>query len=184
MLLSTPLQQALTADNIAIENYRPAYNGESVGLDLYNAGPTIVIPPVGKLLDFARLVGDSTLANYQTWLDIPESARKAIFKRLVPSGVKAVIPRGYAGIIMERSSITKTPVKLRAGVIDPGYTGEIFINMVNLSDVTYVLEQGQKTPFQLIIYKVTPNFVTVDAEEFQRLTSTSMREEGQIGSSD
>jgi dUTPase len=184
ILLSSTLKESLAAEGIKPEDYRPAYDGESVGLDLYNAGPRIVIPPVGKLRSFADLEADPELPNPQTWLDMPEAARKAIFKRLVPTGVKSVIPRGYVGIIMERGSVTKTPVKIRAGVIDPGYTGEIFVNMVNVSDVPFVLEAGAKTPFQLVIQRVTTKFQTVDAAEYNELTGTSNRQEGQIGSSD
>lgn len=184
LLLSSTLKDALAAEGIKPEDYRPAYDGESVGLDLYNAGDRIVIPPVGKLRDFTRLEADPENPFPSTWLDMPESARKAIFKRLVPTGVKSVIPRGYVGIIQERGSVTKTPVKVRAGVIDPGYTGEIFVNMVNVSDVPYVLEPGQKTPFQLVIQKVTTDFEVVDAAEYERLTTSSERGDGQIGSSD
>lgn len=184
LLLSAALKDALGTDGIQLEDYRPAYDGESVGLDLYNAGDRLIIPPVGKLRNFAELEAHPEMPNPQTWLDMPESARKAIFKRLMPTGIKSIIPRGYVGIIMERGSVTKTPVKVRAGVIDPGYTGEIFVNMVNISDVPYVLEPGQKSPFQLVIQKVTTDFEVIDASEYERLTSTSTRGEGQIGSSD
>ena len=184
LLLSNTLKDALAAEGIAPEDYKPAYDGESVGLDLYNAGDRIIIPPVGKLAKFAQLEKNPNVQIFSTWLDMPESARKGIFKKLVPTGVKSVIPRGYVGIIMERGSVTKTPLKVRAGVIDPGYTGEIFVNMINVSDVPYVLEPGQKTPFQLVIQKVTTDFEVIHAAEYEEITNSSERGDGQIGSSD
>jgi len=184
LFLSNSLKDALAAHGISQEDYRPAYGGESVGLDLYNAGDRIIIPPVEKLRYFAQLELNQEMAKPDTWSDMPESARKAIFKRLVPTGIRSVIPTGYAGIIMERSSIVKTPLKVRAGVIDPGYTGEIFINMINVSSIPFVLEPGEKTPFQLIVQKVTTNYNVVSAQEYSELISKNTRQEKRIGSSD
>ena len=48
--------------------------------------------------------------------------------------------------------ITKTPLKVRAGVIDRGYTGEIFVNAVNVSQNEFTLQQHQKLPFQKEYY--------------------------------
>ena len=184
LLLSNRLKDALASDNVALQDYKPAYSGESVGLDLYNAGDRIVIPPVGKLRNFAELETSPDQPKPTTWLDFPASACKAIFKRLMPTGIKVVIPRGYSGFVCERGSITKTPLKVRAGVIDPGYTGEVFVNMINVSDVPYVIEPGQKSPFQLVIKKVTTDFQTIDAAQFEKLAATAARNEGMIGSSD
>ena len=40
--------QVLHAYGITPETYGPAYDGESVGLDLYNCGQEIVIPSLKK----------------------------------------------------------------------------------------------------------------------------------------
>lgn len=172
------LEYCLKQDNVSVEDYRPAYDGESVGLDLYNAGPTIVIPPVGRFEDYNQFLFPTT------WTETEEDTRKAIFKRLIPTGLKTVIPRGFGGFIHERGSVTKSPLKARAGVIDPGYTGEIFVNAVNLSHVPFVIEAGAKTPFQLVIHQVSTDYTHVDADKFEELASNSIRQEGQIGSSD
>lgn len=132
-----------------------AYGGESAGLDLYNAGPAITI--VG---------GDHTT------------------RILMPTGIKVNIPSGYVGLIQERSSIVKTPLKVRAGVIDAGYTGEVLVNMINpFPHSTYTLPANVKSPFQLIIVP-KGSFELVNQEEYNMLTSNSQRKEGKIGSSD
>jgi len=184
LLLSDALVAALQVDNIEPQNYRPAYGGESVGLDLYNAGPKIVIPPMEKLSKYAELEAQEELENLATWLDYPERARKLVAKQLMPTGIKSVISEGYGAFVYGRGSVTKTPVTHRAGVIDPGYTGEIFVNIINVSKVPYVLEAGAKSPFQLVVQKVTTNFTTVTAERFKELSSNATRQAGKIGSSD
>ena len=188
--LSAPLRAILIANNINPNNYKPAYNGESIGLDLYNAGPTILIKSIGNPSD----LNDRFLAYYLrkrnmlleklTWLDLPLTWRTNKAKILMPTGIRAIIPPGYGGFIEERGSITKTPLKVRAGVIDPGYTGEIFVNMINTSSAPFYLEAGAKSPFQLVIKKVMTSFNIVNNTEFEHLSTNSNRKENKIGSSD
>lgn len=184
MLLSAELIEILNAEYDSYKSYAPAYDGESVGLDLFNAGPDIVIPPAQSLINSNSFWLGANMSNPARWLDIHEEARKSLFKRLMPTGVFLNIPRGYGGFIMERGSITKTPLKVRAGVIDPGYTGEVFVNMVNVAPVSCVIPSGAKSPFQLVIKKVSTSFNIVDAGEFEALTSNHNRKDGKIGSSD
>ena len=177
-LLMPSLKYCLELDGVLQEDYRPAYDGESVGLDLYNAGPRIVIPGIDSYSNYYPL------DNARTWLEATEHGRKTIFKKLIPTGLKTVVPRGYGAFIYERGSVTKTPLMKRAGVIDPGYTGEIFINAVNLFHAPFVIEAGAKTPFQLIVQKVSTDYEHVDDSKFEELAAISIRQEGQIGSSD
>ena len=87
----------LHAHGIEALSYKPAYDGESAGLDLYNAGPEIKI--------FGR----------NKWVAFGEEPT------LVPTGVKIALPSNTVGLIKERGSIVKTGLFIRAGVIDPGY---------------------------------------------------------------
>jgi dUTPase len=184
LLLSDTLVTALAAHRQDPDSYAPAYNGESVGLDLYNAGPKLIIPPMSKLSKYANMGRIVEQRKGLTWLDFPEEARTLVAKKFMQTGIRAVIPRGYGGFIWERGSITKTPIKCRAGVIDPGYTGYIFVNVVNVSQVPFVLEAGAKSPFQLVIQKINTNFKTVNEKEFAELSANSARQTGMVGSSD
>tara|TARA_Y100001938_G_scaffold102266_1_gene139732 strand:- start:393 stop:983 length:591 start_codon:yes stop_codon:yes gene_type:complete len=188
--LSAPLRAILIANNINPNNYKPAYDGESIGLDLYNTGSRIPIKPIGnrsnsndKILAYCLRKQDMLLERL-TWSDLPLTWRTNKAKILMPTGIRAIIPPGYGGFIEERGSITKTPLKIRAGVIDPGYTGEIFVNMINTSSLPFYLEAGAKSPFQLVIKKVTTSFNIVSDIEFERLSTNSNRKENKIGSSD
>lgn len=147
------LRKTLTKNEIL--EYTPAYNGESVGLDLYNVGPEMTLSP--KSFDFGKFI---------------------------PTGLHVSIPRGYVGLLSERGSVTKTKLKLRAGVIDPGYTGEIFVNLVNVGTLSEIIKPYQKLPVQLVVVKCSNDFTVLEKEEYLKLTSDSSRQEGQVGSSD
>jgi len=151
MFLMPSLKTAMAYNN---SNSLIAYNGESAGIDLYNAS------------DSARLV------------------TKEDMKVLIPTGIKLALYPGQVALIMERGSITRTPLKVRAGVIDPGYTGEIFVNCVNISDQIYVIEPWQKLPFQMVVTNYYHSITQMSEEDFQSYVSSSSRKEGLIGSSD
>jgi dUTPase len=150
-----------TLEESRIEKYGPAYQGTSVGFDLWNTGEDIILPTLDSL----------------------GKTQDQLFKKLIPTGLKTAIPLGYCGLILERSSIVKTTLKVRAGVIDPGYTGEIFINAVNLGKSDVMIPKHSITPFQLVIVKTSTDFSIVSEEAFEALTKDSLRGDKAIGSS-
>jgi len=60
-------------------------------------------------------------------------------------------------LIMPRSSISKTPLRLSnsIGLIDAGYRGEIMAAVDNIKDMDYQLEPGQRL-FQLVAMDGSP----------------------------
>lgn len=140
-----------------IESYVPAYSGESVGLDLY--------------------------ATQMTQID-PATSHNGQKGATIATGLHIALPHSHAGLILERGSVTKTPLKVRAGVIDPGYTGEIFVNAVNVSDLSYIISQGDKLPFQIVVVKCDNDFQVITEDEYLEITKSSRRQNGQVGSSD
>lgn len=186
------LKNILSQHSVDLSEYRPAYGGESAGLDLYNTSTkNIIIPPVSKLTEedqelfkISRLKKLNANIKSKTWLDLPKPLCKNTFKQLIPTGLHVAIPRNHVGLIRERGSITKTPLVLRAGVIDSGYTGEIFINAINTSPYPYVLKPGDKTPFQLIIIPCLVDYVPFSDKDFDQYVADAQRQQGKIGSSD
>jgi dUTP pyrophosphatase len=167
ILVLDSLKNVLDSKNIDIKEYTPAYNGESAGLDLYNCGKTISVLP-GSYND------TTFVSNYENYK----------FKTLIPTGIKIDVPIGYVALIQERGSVTKTPLKARAGVIDAGYTGEVFVNCVNIGNQDFVIEKGSKLPFQIVVIKCDNQFNVVTAEEYVSLTEGAKRKDGSVGSSD
>ena len=105
---------------------------------------------------------------------IPSGGREA-----VPTGYAVAIPKGYYGQIEERSGFsTRNTLKLKAGVIDSEYRGEIKIVFQNCGSYPVDLDGGEKIA-QLVIHrqpKVTFEFV-------DELDETDRGEKG-FGSSD
>ena len=158
IFLMDSLKFALEVNKININSYVPAYNGESAGLDLFNAGSKVTI--------------------------LPQTVSPKNKKLLIGTGLKMRVPKGYVALIQERGSITKTPLKVRAGVIDSGYTGEIFVNLINTGYEEYTLDSNTKLPVQIVVVKCDNEFNVVSEEEYNNTTISSQRKEGKVGSSD
>ena len=91
-------------------------------------------------------------------------------------GFALEFPEGYAAIIMDKSSISKTGLHTMGGVFDAGFRGEYNTHLVNLSDKPYTVAAGDKVS-QLVIMPV----VIGELEETDKL-SESARGEGGFGS--
>ncbi len=103
---------------------------------------------------------------------------KPLERTLVPTGLYIELPEGYEAQVRPRSglavkhgiSIVNTP-----GTIDPDYRGEIKVILVNLSDVPFTLEPGERIA-QMIIAR----FEHISWNEVESLSET-VRGEGGFG---
>ncbi len=168
--ITDSLRQALEIAGIAPSEYRPAYGGESVGLDLYNAGPDLQVYPVYYIKQ-GRL--DIELDNFET-----------AFMSIIPTGVKVALPPNHTALVLQRGSVRKTPLIHRAGVVDPGYTDEIFVPVLNFSNQPYVIKQGQKLPFQIVCMPVISQFCFIEPDVYNTTTRHALRKDACFGSSD
>lgn len=71
----------------------------------------------------------------------------------VPTGLVLAIPDGYVGLIQDRSSLAIRRIRTHAGVIDPGFRGELSIVLENDNIDHYHVEAGDKIA-QLVIVSV------------------------------
>ena len=175
-ICALPNLLSLQDQDLIPKELMPAYGGESAGLDLYNAGPDLSVAPLTTF--------DTSVDTCTNWEESPGWYRKLGYKTLMPTGIKVAIPKGYVGLILERGSVTKTPLKVRAGVIDSGYTGQVFVNMINISPIPYKIASGEKSAFQLVIVPIKNTFHLCTSEQYEKQTSNSARQSGKIGSSD
>ena len=85
--------------------------------------------------------GDSPGKLYDTedfWIPGTES-------RVLPTGLKVEVPEGYMLEIKNKSGIaSKRRLLVGACVIDPGYNGEIYINLHNVGATTQIIKPGEK----------------------------------------
>jgi dUTP pyrophosphatase len=91
-------------------------------------------------------------------------------------GFSMELPEGYGAFFMDKSSISKAGLKTMGGVFDAGFRGEYNSHLVNLSDVSYHVEAGDKVA-QIVILPVT-RAELLETDEL----SESSRGEGQFGS--
>ena len=95
---------------------------------------------------------------------------------LVSTGIAMSIPKGYAGLIWDRSSVGVKGIHRHAGVIDSEYRGEVKVCLHNTTQETYHIEKGDRIA-QLLIQEV-PTFIQHVVKE---LDSTE-RGDGGFGS--
>lgn len=74
-------------------------------------------------------------------------------KATLRTGIRLEIPAGYAGLIWDKSSLSKQGLVTSGGVIDAGYRGEILVNVINLGKTAIQIEHGQKLA-QLLLQKI------------------------------
>lgn len=101
---------------------------------------------------------------------------KPLQRSLVPTGLFIELPEGFEAQIRPRSglaikhgiSLVNTP-----GTIDPDYRGEIKVIVVNLSDVPFTLEPGER-----IAQMVIARFEHISWNEVESLSETARGEGG------
>ena len=106
-------------------------------------------------------------------IKVPADSQKKI-----PLGIAVEIPKGYMGLLVPRSSMSKTPLRCAnsVGVIDADYRGEISIVYENISCSDYTIFRGDRIA-QLIIVPIA----RVDVVEVDKLSETE-RGDGGYGS--
>jgi dUTP pyrophosphatase len=66
-----------------------------------------------------------------------------------PTGLSVVLPQGYWLNLRERGSTAKYGLSVRAGVVDTGYRGEIFVALTNISDAPVVFNATEEDKVKL-----------------------------------
>lgn len=99
----------------------------------------------------------------------------------IPSGIKVLIPNGYAGIFFNKSSVGSKGVIVGACVVDSDYRGEVHLNVHNVSDRSVKFDPGQKL-VQMILIPVHPSNATMVTEETYKSFGSTSRGSGGFGS--
>lgn len=104
-------------------------------------------------------------------------------KLLIGTGIAVQIPKGYVGIIKEKSGISaKKGIQVMAGVIDEGYNGEVKVLLykpqVKDGTIRDTFEAGEKIA-QLVLQKVS--YATVKEVESLKSSKRGMGGFGSTG---
>lgn len=121
--------------------------------------------------------------RYAAFIESMEITLEPGQRVLIPSGVKTWMTPGTALIAANKSGVaSKKGLIFGAQVVDSDYAGEVHISVINTSNNEVIIKTGEK----LIQFIHTPVLLTpldeVDADEFERLHSESLRGEGGFGS--
>lgn len=97
-------------------------------------------------------------------IKVPADSQKKI-----PLGIAVEIPKGHMGLLVPRSSMSKTPLRCAnsVGIIDADYRGELSIAYENVSCSDYTIFRGDRIA-QLVIVPIA----IVDVEEVNSLSET------------
>ena len=98
---------------------------------------------------------------------------------LVPTDIRIEIPKGYWASIEARSSTSKRSLIVPKGVIDEGYRGELFAQIINVGNHSVTIHHGDRL-IQLIMHeRIVKDFEVIEVDEL----SESERGETGFGSS-
>jgi dUTP pyrophosphatase len=102
--------------------------------------------------------------------------------KILPTGLKAHFPEGYVLEIKNRSGMASKGLIVGACIVDSTYSGEIFVNLHNISNVQKKINPGDKIA-QFLIYKIeAPSVVEISTSELEESHRNSSRGDGAFGS--
>ena len=80
----------------------------------------------------------------------------------VPTGIALEFPSTHGALVEDRSGLALRGVTTLAGVIDPGYRGEIRVVMTNLSATEQKISAGDRVAQLRIVQRIEANFEEVE----------------------
>ena len=82
----------------------------------------------------------------------------------IDTGVHAIIPKGYCGVLISKSGLNVKYDITSTGLIDAGYSGEIMVKLYNHGFKTITIKAGEKISQLVVLPCLTekPEIITVD----------------------
>ncbi|MBB5058558.1 dUTP pyrophosphatase [Granulicella aggregans] len=84
---------------------------------------------------------------------------------LVSTGVAIELPSEYGALVEDRSGLAVRGVTTLAGVIDPGYRGELKVVLTNLSTAAVEVAAGDRIAQLRLVQRIEASFQEVDELE-------------------
>ena len=142
------------------------FNWNWTGGDKMGGNPEVGSIQVKKINPSAKLPSKAhvTDAGFDLYAE-KYSSIPAGETRLIGTGIAMTIPRGYAGLIWDRSSMGVKGLHRFGGVIDSDYRGEIKVCIHNASEESYTISEGDKVA-QLII-QAAPSFFLKEVDSLE-----------------
>ena len=81
----------------------------------------------------------------------------------VSTGLALGLPEGFGALVEDRSGLALKGITTLAGVIDPGYRGEIKVVLTNLSPLEFTVARGARIAQLRIVQRIEATFAAVEA---------------------
>lgn len=102
---------------------------------------------------------------------------------LIPSGIKAKVPEGFALICMNKSGVAvKKHLVVGAQVVDEDYQGEIHLHLFNIGTENVIVSPGEKILQMLLIPVNYANIEIIEDEEALYCNEATERSTNGFGS--
>lgn len=91
-------------------------------------------------------------------------------RKLVRTGLRVAIPKGYVGMVCPRSGLAINhgiTVLNAPGIVDSGYRGDVGVVLINLSSDKVSLPAGSRVAQLVVVPYVRQRWVTTEAENLQ-----------------
>ena len=163
--------------NWGVPDYKETYSAEELqNWVMANFGPKIKIKKLSEDAIVPTRANESD-AGWDLYVPhdflLPHQSRA-----LVPTHIAMAIPKGYVGLIWDRSGVAvKKGVHRFAGVIDSGYRGEVKVCLWNSSEWDVHFRKGER--IAQILFQIITSCQLIEVEELD----TTDRGEGGFGSS-
>jgi dUTP pyrophosphatase len=133
-------------------------------------GPTILVqrllasaqlPRYAHLGEYGDLAADLFAAEPATLAPVGQPGAT----QLVRTGLAMELPSTHGALVEDRSGLAVRGVTTLAGVIDPGYRGELKVVMTNLSTEAQTVAPGHRIAQLRIVERIQASFEETDILE-------------------
>lgn len=156
--------------DIAISNFiKSAYNGSVLNIDPRYIGSSLAYAIIDRYEDTDNVIPEEGIYVVPPY-----------YSGIISTGIRMEIPVGYELQIRPRSGINaKTLISVKLGTVDSDYRGDIGIIVQNKSNVSFIIEHGDRLAQGVLSKVPQADFEIVNTVE--ELSSTE-RGEGGFGS--
>jgi dUTP pyrophosphatase len=121
----------------------------------------------------AKLLPEAVLPNYAhrgPYGDLAADVEALQAEELRPGEIKAIrtglafeFPPEFGALVEDRSGLALKGICTLAGVIDPGYRGELKVVLINLSKEPFHIKAGDRIAQLRIVRRVEGQFIEVES---------------------
>jgi len=116
--------------------------------------PNAQVPKYAHVGDYGDLAADLYAAEAATLAPAGQPGST----HLVRTGLAFEFPSTHGALVEDRSGLAVKGVTTLAGVIDPGYRGELKVVITNLSAQPFVMEEGHRIAQLRIVERIQAIF--------------------------